>query len=395
MDTFTLSLKAKIPIIGVETDDLLNFEQTVHLSANRTVTPYMASQHVKFSDTVVYWTSNEADITTSIYRKVHAQESQLILVNSPKKNILVFDAGVMPTSEVLLNKYLFSVFLPDKVVAIKQVLLGYSLKKCGEFVQLTMARTGACSPEELKKTIHMVGAVPTGLEAQAPSNAPYFWPKQLDAWWQETHAFFANPEMPQFLAPRGLLLTGPPGTGKSMFAGQAARNWNVPLYRLDIPSLLSRWIGVAESRLASIFHTVDQAAPCVLLLDEVEKIFTVGGDDGTVQRLLSQLLWWLENHKSQVFVVMTTNDKSAVPPELYRPGRIDEVVDCTRLTNVTQKVEFLEWWLLHSNANLGMYAANLQSLVEPTKGQSYADLVQLGKNVLKQIYSLDKSKAGA
>ena len=103
---------------------------------------------------------------------------------------------------------------------------------------------------------------------------------------------------------------------------------NVPLYRIDIGGTKNKYVGTSEANMLTNLHRVDQEEPCVVLLDEVEKIFVQGGGDntGVVQTMLSQMLWWLQEHKSRVLTIMTTNNVKVIPPELYREGRIDEVL---------------------------------------------------------------------
>jgi SpoVK/Ycf46/Vps4 family AAA+-type ATPase len=114
-----------------------------------------------------------------------------------------------------------------------------------------------------------------------------------------------------------------------------ARELNVPLYRLDISSALSKWNGDSEQNLQRALATVDAEAPCVLLIDEIEKLFAVARDDGAInQRLLAQTLWWLQEHRTPVLTIMTTNDMDALPSELHRAGRIDETITIEKLDQV-------------------------------------------------------------
>jgi ATP-dependent 26S proteasome regulatory subunit len=85
-------------------------------------------------------------------------------------------------------------------------------------------------------------------------------------------------------------------------------------------------VGSSERNLATILTAVEQEPACVLLIDEIEKLFGESDDSGVTYRLLAQLLWFLQEHKNRIFTVMTTNDKSKLPPELYREGRIDKVL---------------------------------------------------------------------
>lgn len=129
--------------------------------------------------------------------------------------------------------------------------------------------------------------------------------------------------------PRGVLLVGVPGCGKSLSAKAIAQNWSLPLYRLDLSTIHGQYLGQSEGRLKNALATADHVAPCVLWIDEIEKGLagaTQGsGDGGTSTRLVGQFLYWLQEARSRVFVVATANDVSRLPPELLRRGRFDEL----------------------------------------------------------------------
>jgi SpoVK/Ycf46/Vps4 family AAA+-type ATPase len=145
-------------------------------------------------------------------------------------------------------------------------------------------------------------------------------------------------ETPQQLVPRGLLLDGEPGVGKSMAAMVLAKHWDVPLFRLDVSTSLNRYLGESESRIARNLQVIEQNAPCVWLMDEVEKLFATNGDEGTTQRILSQILWWLQYHRARVLTVMTTNNLTIIPKELYRAERLDKVLHLEKLSLSAAKV---------------------------------------------------------
>jgi SpoVK/Ycf46/Vps4 family AAA+-type ATPase len=127
------------------------------------------------------------------------------------------------------------------------------------------------------------------------------------------------------------MLYGFPGTGKSLAAKVIAREWNLPLFRLDISGLLTKWIGESERNMTNFLRSVEAEGPCVLLLDECEKLFS-GDMEGTTKRMLAQLLWWLEEHRARVLTVGTSNHLESMPPEFYRPGRFDTTIFINKLT---------------------------------------------------------------
>ncbi len=126
--------------------------------------------------------------------------------------------------------------------------------------------------------------------------------------------------------PRGVLLTGVPGCGKSLIAKTIASAWGLPLVLLDPSRLYGKYIGESEQRLARALDSVDAMAPIVLWIDEIEKgLATSGdGDGGVSRRLLGTFLRWMQDRPDGVFLVATANDVSGLPPELLRKGRFDE-----------------------------------------------------------------------
>jgi ATP-dependent 26S proteasome regulatory subunit len=226
----------------------------------------------------------------------------------------------------------------DTIPGIVQVLNGLSLKSAQEIVQLTMARTGAIQPKEIRRTRMMLGGSTPGLHALDTDYDFYVMPPALKSWLDLNDKYFLEEGIPDKLRPRGLMLVGDPGVGKSMFSLVLAKHWDVPLFRLDISASKNRYLGETESRIARHLSTVDQNAPCVWLFDEVEKIFGVSDNEGTMSSVLTQVLWWLQMHKSRVFTVMTSNNLKTVPGELYRPGRIDKTVEIQKLTLSEAKI---------------------------------------------------------
>lgn len=127
--------------------------------------------------------------------------------------------------------------------------------------------------------------------------------------------------------PRGVLLIGVPGCGKSLSAKFIAASWNLPLYRLDFASIQGMYVGQSENRLKEAFASADNAAPCVLWIDEIEKGLAANANDssGVTTRMIGQFLFWLQESPAKVFVVATANDVTKLPPELLRKGRFDEL----------------------------------------------------------------------
>lgn len=147
-------------------------------------------------------------------------------------------------------------------------------------------------------------------------------------------------------APKGVVLTGVPGTGKSLIARSIGSTLRLPVVRFDIGAVFGQYVGQSESAMRNAIRTVEAIAPCVLMMDEIDKGFSgVGGgstDGGTTQRVFGTFLTWMQERASinPVFVVATANNVSGLPPEMLRKGRFDELffVD---LPNADERIEIL------------------------------------------------------
>jgi len=174
--------------------------------------------------------------------------------------------------------------------------------------------------------------------------------------------------------PRGLLLTGVPGCGKSLVAKALARAWKMPLVLLDPGRLFGPYLGESERRLERALDTVVAMAPLVLWVDEIEKGFASGpalGDSGVSQRVLGSFLRWMQERPPGVFVVATCNDVETLPPEFMRRGRFDEVffVD---LPDAAERAAILTVQLRRRGRD--PEAFDVAALVRATEGFSGAEI---------------------
>jgi SpoVK/Ycf46/Vps4 family AAA+-type ATPase len=187
--------------------------------------------------------------------------------------------------------------------------------------------------------------------------------------------------------PRGLLLLGVQGCGKSLAARAAAGIFQVPLLRLDFAAVYNKWHGESERNLRDTLKTAELMAPCVLWIDEIEKgVATGDGDSGTSRRALGTFLTWLAEKKSSTFVVATANDIAALPPELIRKGRFDEIffVDLPR-AKVRAQI-----FAIHARRRaLQLSPAELDQLVAASDGFSGAEIEQA---VVSALYSAHATK---
>jgi predicted AAA+ superfamily ATPase len=193
---------------------------------------------------------------------------------------------------------------------------------------------------------------------------------RLVRWLETRRAAFAGSAALE--PPKGVLLLGVQGCGKSMAAKAAASVFGVPLLRLDLAAVHNKYVGESERILRETLGTAEVLSPCVLWIDEIEKAMaTDDGDSGASRRVLGTFLTWMAERRAPVFVVATANDITGLPPELVRKGRFDEMffVD---LPDVAARAHILR---VHAaRRGLRLAEAEVQGLAMVSEGYSGAEL---------------------
>lgn len=221
----------------------------------------------------------------------------------------------------------------DNQETLARAALGLTLEEISDFLRLTVKESLSSAgitidASVIAKVVEYKTRLLSqmGIELGKPATIPFGGLDLLREWLQRRRRLFTQEarslNLPQ---PKGVLLAGPPGTGKSICAKNIASILNLPLLQLDIASMLGSLVGESESNVRRALKTAEAIAPCVLWVDEIEKALSGQGDSsGVSQRILGNILTFMSECTAGVFVVATCNDPSALPSELKRKGRFDE-----------------------------------------------------------------------
>ncbi len=189
--------------------------------------------------------------------------------------------------------------------------------------------------------------------------------------------------------PKGILLLGVPGCGKSLAAKAISKMWQRPLYRLDFSTIQGRYVGQSEQQLKEALETAEHVSPCILWIDEIEKgLSGLNDSNGITQRLVGQFLFWMQESKKDVFVVATANDIQALPAELLRKGRFDELFFID-LPNAEERKEIITLYL---NKYFGVNAPEevLKNLVTITENFSSSDIESVLRDLAYSVIANNK-----
>lgn len=190
--------------------------------------------------------------------------------------------------------------------------------------------------------------------------------------------------------PRGVIILGVQGCGKSMCARAVAGEWKLPLVKFDTSAIYDKFVGETEKHIRKMFNIAEQLAPAVLWIDELEKVFAGSGPDsasvdaGVSSRLLGSFLSWMQDRKAAVFVAATCNNVNALPPELIRKGRFDEIffVD---LPNESERKAILTVQLVKHKLNVADF--DLPKLIKASQGYSGAEIDAAIKSAMYAAYA--------
>jgi len=217
--------------------------------------------------------------------------------------------------------------------------------------------------------------------------------KTLKEWLAKRKAVVKSPESAEQFGlafPKGMLLLGVPGCGKSLSAKAVASEWGLPLIKLDPSNLYNKYIGESEGNFKRAMKAAERMSPVVLWIDELEKAFASGGseDGGVSQRILGSFLSWMQDRRGDVFVVATANDIQRLPPEFLRKGRFDEIF----FVDLPDEETRAEVFRIHlSNRGHDAATFDLAALAAATEGFSGSEIEQVVVSALYTAFSSKKT----
>ena len=199
--------------------------------------------------------------------------------------------------------------------------------------------------------------------------------------------------------PKGIFIVGMPGCGKSLCAKASAALFNTPLLKMDMGSMMGKYVGESEGNLRRAIKIAEAAAPCVLWIDEIEKAFSgVGGNNDIMTRMFGYFLSWMQDKTSSVYVIATANNADNLPPELKRKGRFDEIF-CVNLPTAEERKAIFEVHLKKKRkGNLkpsdklikdtdGFNGADIEAVVNEAMEEGFIEKKDLNMDVLEKIAS--------
>lgn len=384
-----LAAKAGLPLIKVTTQDVINYFDVIeHILGKGSCIRVAGAKDLDTDHKFCVWYAPKMLSFKDLYSHLMEKGKVVVLVNPEGNHPLVFDAGVLPTPKDMVKSELLSsgytVRQADKLLP---ALSGMDLIRVGEACRLAMAKFGPLTAQGISTIKQMMSAT-DGLVGVDTVMDFYIPDERLEAMVEKDEGFFLYHDDYR-LQPRGILLYGDPGVGKSQAAKFIARKWKVPLFLLDLSSTFNKYIGESEKNMRSVLAKIDAEAPCILLMDEVEKLFQSDDNSGTSTRLLSQLLWWLQEHRGRVFTVMTSNDIKKIPKEMYRVGRIDSVMELQGIKKAYAEEFALNYLAGFDMADevdlLELSKAAIKSLYVGKSIESHASIVGAVKAQIKQI----------
>lgn len=280
----------------------------------------------------------------------------------------------------------------EEISRASALLRGFTELQIENIMSSVMVEHGGLGREQLYELTRlksrMYAAVPCIQEVRVREDLEVSGLDRLKDWLREKKKLFFVPDEVlrkyDLTPPKGILLAGVPGCGKSYSAKMTAREWELPLFRFDIGSVYDKWVGESERRMREALKFIDNVAPCVVWIDEIEKALSIseaGNDTG--KRVLGQFLFWLQESESRVFLVATANDIGKLPPELFRKGRFSEMFFVDLPKEKERRQAICQYGMRSLRCHFG--TEFLEELVQMTEGFSFADIEYVIKEAAQKV----------
>lgn len=348
---------------------------------------------------------NHYDVTLVIVDSKLAIPPELEKLTTMIEFNLPDDSQIQEIVEEMAKKNFTGVeegFMPDLIMALK----GLSEFEIRQIVNLAIANDGLINRDDLtlihqekRQTIQKTGLV----EMVEVGNNDIGGLKKLRAYLKMNAPIFKNPGIAQENGvdlPAGVMIVGMPGCGKSLTAKCIAKDFAVPLLRLDVGRLMGKFVGESEDNLRRAIAVSEAASPCVLWIDEIEKAFAgigeSGGGGSVSTRMFGYFLTWMQEKKSCIYVVATANDISNLPPEFLRRGRFDEIFQ-VKFPNQQERKEIFDIQIKKRNHGIipnNINTHHLAELLANKEKYSGADIESIVKEGMKQCFvkNMESSK---
>jgi SpoVK/Ycf46/Vps4 family AAA+-type ATPase len=339
---------------------------------------------------------------TSVLRKIKNllnilknQSKSIIIISTeiqiPKdltENITVIDF-LLPTEQeiklelIRLSKSIESLFNLEFLELLTQSCQGLTLEKIRLILSKSIARYGSINKNSINLILHEKKQILNQTQILQFCDTPLQFAdigglENLKNWLNNRkNSFSKKAKIYGLPSPRGVLLIGIQGTGKSLTAKAIASEWKLPLLKLDVGRLFAGIVGESENRIREMIKLSEALAPCVLWIDEIDKAFSEQSknfDSGTTNRLLGTFITWLSEKESKVFIVATANNFFVLPLELVRKGRFDEIFFID-LPNLLERKKIFEV-ILKRLRLIGYNSYDINQFSEKSKGFSGAEIEQ-------------------
>ncbi len=344
-----------------------------------------------------------------VYATVFMVSPVLVLPQELEKMITIFDIPYPDSEEVaaIIDDYISSYNMDindtvknDLIISFKGLtefeirqILNYAYQQSGTF-DASSVKLVLKEKEQIIKKSGIIEIFPTNANVDDIGGM-----SNLKKYLNNKAQIFANLGMARSFGvdlPKGILIVGMPGCGKSLTAKATASMFKVPLLRLDIGKLMGKYVGESEHNLTAAIKTAEAVAPCVLWIDELEKAFAGignnngGGGNDITTRLFGQFLTWLQEKESSVYVVATANDISKLPPEFLRKGRFDELFK-VELPDAEERRRIFQIHLakrgkLTPNIDVLKLISTKKDSKSITKGFSGADIESVVKEAIENAF---------